>query len=312
MKKILFMLLLTLTFYGCTQQNVIIQKSIPVEIGPPIKTYFCPRDNCSAQLINLIEKSSRVDCAFYDLNIPKLIDALENANARIIVDNRNTEDIQTLNYKTDKSSALMHNKFCILDEVVWTGSFNPTINGDTKNNNNVIVIDSPTLAMNYREEFSEMWSDNWYNGGRQVRTKTIKYNNATIVNLFCPEDDCTPTIYQLLKNAKHSIYWMIFSFTDDSIGSLIYYKNVTKKGVFDSQQAGSQYSEYQKLKEFSIKDTNKGLMHHKVFIIDEKTIVTGSYNPTKNANERNDENILIIHDTNIVKEYLEEFNTLFS
>ncbi len=53
-------------------------------------------------------------------------------------------------------------------------------------------------------------------------------------------------------------------------------------------------------------------MHHKVFIIDEKIVITGSYNPTKNANENNDENLLIIHDKKIAEKYLEEFNYVYS
>ena len=52
-------------------------------------------------------------------------------------------------------------------------------------------------------------------------------------------------------------------------------------------------------------------MHNKVFVIDNKTVITGSYNPTKNANERNDENILIIHDKKIAEKFLNEFNNLY-
>lgn len=48
-------------------------------------------------------------------------------------------------------------------------------------------------------------------------------------------------------------------------------------------------------------------MHHKVFIIDEKVVVTGSFNPTAGGNERNDENILIIEDEAIAKRFVEEF-----
>ena len=36
-------------------------------------------------------------------------------------------------------------------------------------------------------------------------------------------------------------------------------------------------------------------MHHKVIIIDERILVTGSYNFSRSAEERNDENTLIIH-----------------
>jgi len=52
-------------------------------------------------------------------------------------------------------------------------------------------------------------------------------------------------------------------------------------------------------------------MHHKVFIIDNETVITGSFNPTKNADLRNDENILIIHNKWIAKKYLKEFEKVW-
>ena len=49
-----------------------------------------------------------------------------------------------------------------------------------------------------------------------------------------------------------------------------------------------------------------------MFIIDNETVVTGSFNPTLSGDTRNDENILIIHDKEIAKEFLEEFENMFS
>jgi len=51
-------------------------------------------------------------------------------------------------------------------------------------------------------------------------------------------------------------------------------------------------------------------MHHKVWIIDGKTVITGSFNPTKAGNEKNDENLVIIHDKEIAGQYLEEFKRI--
>ncbi|NQU78507.1 hypothetical protein HQ545_01935 [Candidatus Woesearchaeota archaeon] len=48
-------------------------------------------------------------------------------------------------------------------------------------------------------------------------------------------------------------------------------------------------------------------MHHKVLIIDNKTVVTGSFNPSKNGDEKNDENLIIIHDSDVAEKYAEEF-----
>ncbi len=61
-----------------------------------------------------------------------------------------------------------------------------------------------------------------------------------------------------------------------------------------------------------VKDSNKNNMHHKVFIIDEEIVITGSYNPTGNGNKGNDENVLIIYDKDIASRFIKEFDSLVS
>ena len=90
---------------------------------------------------------------------------------------------------------------------------------------------------------------------------------------------------------------------------------ITVAGVFEESQYHSNTgTEYDNLLAAGLDvrlDGNPRSMHHKVFIIDNKTVITGSYNPSKNANERNDENVLIIHDEDIAGKYLDEFNRLY-
>ena len=52
-------------------------------------------------------------------------------------------------------------------------------------------------------------------------------------------------------------------------------------------------------------------MHHKVFVIDNQSVVTGSFNPTLSADTKNDENLLIMHDEKIAKAFLGEFYSLW-
>ena len=58
-------------------------------------------------------------------------------------------------------------------------------------------------------------------------------------------------------------------------------------------------------------DGNPYTLHHKVFIIDDQTVVLGSLNFSDNAAESNDENILIIHDAAIAGPYLAEFERVY-
>jgi len=193
----------------------------------------------------------------------------------------------------------MHNKFCVTDNVVWTGSWNPSQGMSMPNN--VVIIDSKTLAKAYQKEFEELASGTFHGGSSNPGL--VKFNGELLEAYFCPEDNCKDHVMDVLNSAQESIHFMTFAFTDDDIGDLLLKKanNIEIKGVFDPRK--NHYSEYEKLKEFSI--INK--VHHKTFIVDGKIVITGSYNPSRNGNERNDENVIIIRDSKIAKQFEEEF-----
>jgi phosphatidylserine/phosphatidylglycerophosphate/cardiolipin synthase-like enzyme len=80
----------------------------------------------------------------------------------------------------------------------------------------------------------------------------------------------------------------------------------------DHSQVASnrEFGEYEILRQAGLdvrEDGIDGLMHHKVFIIDEQIVITGSYNFSRSAEEKNDENIIVIYNTDIAQEYLKEF-----
>jgi phosphatidylserine/phosphatidylglycerophosphate/cardiolipin synthase-like enzyme len=60
------------------------------------------------------------------------------------------------------------------------------------------------------------------------------------------------------------------------------------------------------------RDGISGLMHHKVIIIDREIVITGSYNFTASAEDRNDENLVIIYNPFIAEWFLAEFERVFS
>jgi len=287
--------------------------------------YFCPRDNCDERLSELIlSAKEKVHCAFFDLDLENVKNALEcqhekGIDVKIVIDSDNYEQITNLKIpiKLDNRSAFMHNKFCVVDNKVSTGSFNPTANCAYKNNNNLIVLRSNALAKNYEEEFNELWHGTFGKGSR-TKMPIVYLNNTKIENYFCPEDKCSEKIEQALKQAEKSIYFLLFDFTHTGIANEIVMKlheGVEAKGVFEKIGAGSKYSRYNLL-DFQgadvRKDSNSNMMHHKVFIIDDFIVITGSFNPTKNADTSNDENILIIYDKEVAKEYKEEFEYIWT
>lgn len=302
---------------GFTFANPSTSAEVPEEGGPAIQVYFCPREDCKGKLIALIENSENVDCAFYDLTLTDVKGALKEKNYRLVVDKDNAKYAKDMNYKTNTgASGLMHNKFCIFDNsTVFTGSFNPTTKQNFVDANNIILISSKYLVENYNAEFEELWAGK-FASGETVKYPQVRYNNETIENYFCPEDSCTEQLIAALKSAQSEMKFMTFSFTDNSIGDLLLEKNkigVSVSGVFDKAQAGSEFSEFHRLNGTADvrRDNMTGLLHHKVFIIDRKIVATGSFNPSKNADTRNDENLLIIHSPAVAERFLGEFDLVF-
>ena len=118
------------------------------------------------------------------------------------------------------------------------------------------------------------------------------------------------------KNIGILVYGDIFSATTHVSLMLDCKKNnIDIKGVFDKTQSGSKYSQYWRLKDFGMDvklDKNKYFLHHKVFIIDNETVITGSFNPSSAGEYKNDENIVIIHNKETAKKYLEEFSYVWN
>jgi phosphatidylserine/phosphatidylglycerophosphate/cardiolipin synthase-like enzyme len=326
-KKFNFIFILSLLILnGCNITGNLIkektlQEMIPKETNLDPIILFCPEDDCEKNLIALINHSkSFVHCAFYDLRLENVIKILgsksSDVDIRIVMEKNNYKEQIKGNIRLDNNKYYMHNKFCVIDnKVVWTGSFNPTIRGAYHNNNNVVVLYSSYLVENYEGEFNELWDENFT--VTKVKYPIIYLNNKKIENYFCPEDDCAQHIIDIINKAKNSIYFMTFSFTNGNIADAILFKdkNISIKGIFEATQAGSEYSQYKRLKDFGldvIKDKNKASMHHKIFIIDNETVITGSFNPTVSGDKRNDENILIIHDKEIAGKYLQEFEKVWN
>jgi phosphatidylserine/phosphatidylglycerophosphate/cardiolipin synthase-like enzyme len=118
-----------------------------------------------------------------------------------------------------------------------------------------------------------------------------------------------------LDKANISILVLAFSFTSTPIAEKLVEKNntgVNVKVLFEKTRIAS-YSQYAYLNASNISvymDHNSYTMHEKVFVIDDKTVILGSYNPTAAANEKNDENILVIYDEEIAGLFVDEFYSL--
>jgi len=283
---------------------------IPEEKTEAPSVYFCPIDNCSAYLAAILANATKsIDCAFYSFKSNDVAYAIKNSNAtaRLVLGTKSNLGIY---YKIRKGVGLMHNKFCIVDsDTVVTGSFNPS--EDERYKNNIVVLHSKFVAENYEAEFEELWNG-IFGEGRKTKRPVVRSDNGIIETYFCPEDECKNQVERLLRGAKQSIYFIFFSFTDKEVAEMLielHKKGIIVRGMLEDTQ-NTEWSSYGDMKNAGIDiqlDGTKSILHHKVFIIDNETVITGSYNPTKNGNERNDENLLILHNKDIALKYTEEF-----
>ncbi len=130
---------------------------------------------------------------------------------------------------------------------------------------------------------------------------------------FSPKGGCTEAIIKELNNAKTSVLVQAYSFTSAPIAKALL--NAHKRGVgvdvlLDKSQRKGKYSSADFLTNSGIHtkiDAVHAIAHNKIMIIDGEIVITGSFNFTKTAEEKNAENILVIRDKVLVAKYTENW-----
>ena len=295
-----------------------------------------PAGSIEAELIRRIDQAQNsIHIAAFEFNLTPVAEALIAAHKRgvdvkwvtddengLLVDEEDDHgqfallEKAGIQVRADDRGALMHNKFIIFDErTTWTGSTNLTVNGIFHNNNNVLVIDSPRLAAIYELQFGELWDGSFGPGSpSNVSSQRTSVNGTPIQVLFSPEDEAVSHIVPLLAGAKESIRFMAFSFTHDALGDAMLERaqaGVDVQGIFERRGSETEYSELPVMYCSGIpvrQDGNPRTFHHKVIVIDGQTVITGSLNFSANADESNNENVIILTNPEIAAKYLQEFN----
>lgn len=275
--------------------------------------------------------TSRVDVAAFDLDAEPLVNALialeaDGITVRVVTDSDN-EALNSINrlrrngisVVTDDRSALMHNKFIVIDDaIVWTGSLNYTTNGAYCNNNNAVRIVSDRLADNYTAEMDEMYEERSFGPRSPTDTprRQLQIDRVLVENYFAPEEEIAPIIARVVESGRSEILFMAFSFTHEAIGEAILERaenDVTVRGVFETVGSETPFSYYPVLRDAGLstlsvrQDGNPRIMHHKVIVVDGEIVVFGSFNFSASANDSNDENVLIVHDPDFASYFVEEF-----
>ena len=136
----------------------------------------------------------------------------------------------------------------------------------------------------------------------------------TPVNVyFSPKGGCTDAIINEIEQAKKEILVQAYSFTSAPIAKALV--NAHKKGikieaVLDKSNVTSNYSSATYIANNGIPvfiDAAHAIAHNKIMIIDKEIVITGSFNFTKAAEEKNAENLLIIKSKELAKTYLDNW-----
>lgn len=274
-----------------------------------------------------------VDVAVYSLNLRSVRDALIRAHergvqVRVVMESDNMDGSAPqalveagIPVLGDRREGLMHDKFIVIDRSeVWMGSMNFTFSGTYEDNNQLILFRSVKMAENYTKEFEEMFVDDMFGDSIVPETPNPKVtiDDTQIEVYFSPDDGVASPLLDLLNNAQESIHFMAFSFTTDEFGEAIRMQaenGLTVAGVMEEEQVKSNIgTEYDLFKQAGLDvftDGNEGQMHHKTMIIDGSIVVTGSYNFSRSAETRNDENLIVIYDQDIADFYMQEFQRIY-
>jgi len=154
---------------------------------------------------------------------------------------------------------------------------------------------------------------------------------ATSTVVFTPEQDPLPLLEGELNAAEDTLDVAIYTFTYQPIADLLVeakLRGVAVRVMVDEHQsrlpsadenggAVGQYEIVEDLESEGVRVCKRpgedgGILHHKFAVIDDRTVITGSYNFTEAATERNLENLLVLSDPNLAEQYAAAFQSLWS
>ena len=128
---------------------------------------------------------------------------------------------------------------------------------------------------------------------------------------------CTDAVVRELSHAKQTVHVQAYSFTSAPIARALTdaeERDVKVIAILDASNRTRNYSAADFLAHEGIEtyiDSQHAIAHNKIIIIDGQTVLTGSFNFTKAAEENNAENLLVIHDAALAAKYEQNWQAHF-
>lgn len=137
---------------------------------------------------------------------------------------------------------------------------------------------------------------------------------GTIDTYFSPRGGATEAIVKEINAAKSEILVQAYSFTSKPIAKALVdarKRGVRIEAVLDKSQRREKYTSADFIAHAGIStyiDDRHAIAHNKIIIIDKSTLITGSFNFTKAAEEKNAENLLVMKGNKpLVERYIRNF-----
>ena len=132
---------------------------------------------------------------------------------------------------------------------------------------------------------------------------------------FSPPGGATDAIIRTIDETKSTVLVRAYSFTSEPIAEALvraHERGVKVQVLLDKTQRTQKYTTAHIPIQAGIPtliDASHAIAHNKVIIVDNETVITGSFNFIKAAEERNAENLLIIRDRELAHRYLDNWHT---
>lgn len=142
----------------------------------------------------------------------------------------------------------------------------------------------------------------------------LTLSNTPTQVFFSPKGGCTEAIIYEIDRAKTEILVQAYSFTSQPIAKALlsaHKRGIKVQAILDKSQRSERYTSASFLANTGIPtyiDASHAIAHNKLIVIDRETVITGSFNFTKAAEERNAENLLIIKSKDLAKPYIDNWN----
>jgi phosphatidylserine/phosphatidylglycerophosphate/cardiolipin synthase-like enzyme len=137
----------------------------------------------------------------------------------------------------------------------------------------------------------------------------------TLTTCFTPGQNCPDAMVHALNDAKRMILVQAYSFTSAPIAKArldAHTRGVQVQVILEKSQHSEKYSSADFLANQGVPvviDANHAISHNKVIVIDSEIVLTGSFNFTKAAQEKNAENVVIIRDPAVAALYTQNWET---